>query len=222
MRVKICGTTSLADAELALAAGADALGFLIGLAYPSDDELEPAAARAIVAALPATAAAVLVTHRDDPGWIARTAREVGCRTLQVHGDLAAGRLAELRALAPGATIVKTIHVTGPAALDAAREAARFADALLLDTRNAARLGGTGVTHDWSVSAEIVRAVPCPVLLAGGLTPDNVGVAIATVRPAGVDVNSGVEDARGHKDPQRLRAFVERARSALATAAARLQ
>jgi phosphoribosylanthranilate isomerase len=213
VRVKICGTTSLADAELALAAGADALGFLIGLEYPTDDELEPAAARAIVAVLPASVSAVLVTHRDDPGWIARTAREIGCDTLQVHGALAAERLPELRALAPRASIVKTIHVTGPGAIEEARAAAAFADALLLDTRTDARLGGTGVTHDWSVSAEIVRAVRCPVLLAGGLTPENVREAIATVRPVGVDVNSGVEDAHGRKVAERVHAFVERARFA---------
>ena len=90
-----------------------------------------------------------------------------------------------------------------------------ADALVLDSRTADCLGGTGLTHDWSVSAGIVEAVaPLPVYLAGGLRPENVGEAIARVRPAGVDVNSGVEDASGRKDGQRMCEFVARARAGL--------
>jgi phosphoribosylanthranilate isomerase len=211
--VKICGTTSEADAELALSAGAGGLGFLIGLEYPSDDEIEPGAARAIIEKLPPFVASVLVTHRDDPAWIARTAREIGCNTIQLHGRLAAERLPTLRELVPWAKLVKTIHVDGPAALAEAEATAEFADALLLDTRTETRLGGTGLTHDWTVSAAIVRRVRKPVVLAGGLTPENVRDAIATVRPWAVDVNSGVEDARGRKDPARVQSFVERARAA---------
>ena len=86
---------------------------------------------------------------------------------------------------------------------------------MLDTRTADRLGGTCRTHDWSVSARIVVAVaPLPVYLAGGLQPENVAEAVARVRPAGVDVNSGVEDAGGRKDAAKMRAFVDRARAAL--------
>jgi phosphoribosylanthranilate isomerase len=216
VRVKICGTTSAEDARLALAAGADALGFLVGLDYPTDDELSPVAARAIVAALPPFVSAVLVTHRTDPAWIGRTAREIGCDTLQIHGALPAEELSALRQHAPWARIVKTIHVEGPAAIAAARQAANFADALLLDTRTPTRLGGTGRTHDWAVSAEIVRTLSKPVVLAGGLTPENVREAIAKVRPWAVDVNSGVEDGRGRKVLERVRAFVQRAREELAS------
>ncbi len=109
-----------------------------------------------------------------------------------------------------------MHVTGEDALGRALDyAAADADALVLDSRTADRLGGTGQTHDWSVSARIVAAVsPVPVYLAGGLRPENVGEAIARVRPAGVDVNSGVEDAKGRKDMAKMRAFVVRARAGL--------
>ena len=90
-----------------------------------------------------------------------------------------------------------MHVTGDDALGRALVYAAVADALVLDSRTADRLGGTGRTHDWSVSARIVAAVaPLPVYLAGGLRPENVAEAIARVHPAGVDVNSGVEDAGG--------------------------
>jgi phosphoribosylanthranilate isomerase len=106
-------------------------------------------------------------------------------------------------------------VTGDDALDRALGCAPDADALVLDSRTADRLGGTGRTHDWSVSARIVSAVaPRPVYLAGGLRPENVAEAVARVRPAGVDVNSGVEDASGRKDMAKMRAFVDRAGAAL--------
>jgi phosphoribosylanthranilate isomerase len=216
VRVKICGTTSESDAALALAAGADALGFLIGLDYSTDDEIAQSEARAVIARLPPFVASVLVTHRSDPDWIAATCREIRCGTLQLHGSARIDDLGEIRALVPWVKIVRTVHVEDAAALDAAHAAAEYADAVLLDTKTRTRLGGTGRTHDWSLSAEIVRRLQRPVILAGGLTPENVGQAIALVRPWAVDVNSGVEDARGRKDPQRLRAFVERARATLAT------
>jgi phosphoribosylanthranilate isomerase len=108
-----------------------------------------------------------------------------------------------------------VHVTGEDAVGHALAYAAVADALVLDSRTADRLGGTGLTHDWSVSARIVAAVaPLPVYLAGGLTPENVAEAVARVRPAGVDVNSGVEDADGRKDAAKMRAFVDRARAGL--------
>jgi phosphoribosylanthranilate isomerase len=124
-------------------------------------------------------------------------------------------LRRLRALVPGVTLIKAVHVTGEDALGSALAYAPDADALVLDSRTADRLGGTGLTHDWSVSARIVAAVaPLPVYLAGGLTPENVAEAVARVRPAGVDVNSGVEDADGRKDAAKMRAFVDRARAGL--------
>ena len=108
-----------------------------------------------------------------------------------------------------------MHVTGDDALGHALSYAAHADALVLDSRTADRLGGTGLTHDWSVSARIVGAVaPVPVYLAGGLRPENVAEAVARVRPAGVDVNSGVEDAKGRKDTAKMRAFVDRAMAGL--------
>src|SRR3712207_9374460 len=122
--------------------------------------------------------------------------------------MAVADLRRLRALAPpGARLLKAVHVTGDNALGHALSYAAHADALVLDTRTADRLGGTGKTHDWSISARIVDAVaPHPVYLAGGLRPENVAEAVARVRPAGVDVNSGVEDAEGSKDERRMSEF----------------
>ncbi len=213
--VKVCGIQTWQEAEAALDCGASALGFLVGLTHRTEDGTGEAAARAIVRRLPTHAEVVLVTHLLDPEPVAELAASVGARTIQVHGDMAVADLRRLRALVPGARLLKAVHVTGEDALGRALDCAADADALVLDSRTADRLGGTGETHDWSVSARIVAAVaPLPVYLAGGLRPENVAEAVARVRPAGVDVNSGVEDAKGRKDTAKMRAFVGRARAGL--------
>ena len=168
----------------------------------------------IVRAIDSRAETVLVTHLLDAGRIAALATAIGARAIQVHDDLPPEGMRRLRALAPGRRLIKAIHVTGPEALGKAAAYAGSADALLLDSRTADRLGGTGRTHDWSLSRAIVRASPVPVYLAGGLSPGNVRAAIDAVRPAGVDVNSGVEDGTGAKDPAAMRDFLRAARAAL--------
>jgi phosphoribosylanthranilate isomerase len=213
--VKVCGIQSFEEARAALDRGATALGFLIGLTHRAEDGIGDAEARAIVGRLPAGAEAVLVTHLRDPERVAALAASVGARTIQVHDDMAVPDLRRLRALAPGTRLLKAVHVTGEDALGRALAYAAVADALVLDSRTADRLGGTGQTHDWVISARVVAAVaPLPVYPAGGLRPENVSEAIARVRPAGVDVNSGVEDARGRKDAQMMREFVARAMAGL--------
>jgi phosphoribosylanthranilate isomerase len=213
--VKVCGIRTREEADAALDCGATALGFLVGLTHRAEDEIDEAQARGIVRRLPAGAEAVLVTHLLDPVQVAGLAASIGARTVQVHGDMAVADLRRLRALAPGARLLKALHVTGKDAIGRALDYAADVDALVLDSRTADRLGGTGQTHDWSVSARIVAAVaPLPVYLAGGLRPENVAEAVARVRPAGVDVNSGVEDASGRKDAAKMRAFVARAGAAL--------
>ena len=213
--VKVCGIRTWEEADAALDCGATALGFLVGLTHRAEDEIDAATGHGIVRRLPAHAEAVLVTHLLDPERVAALAASVGARTIQVHGEMAIPGLRRLRALAPSARLLKAVHVTGEDALGRTLDYAADADALVLDSRTADRLGGTGLTHDWSVSARIVNAVaPLPVYLAGGLRPENVAEAIARVRPAGVDVNSGVEDATGRKDAAKMRAFVARARAGL--------
>jgi phosphoribosylanthranilate isomerase len=109
---------------------------------------------------------------------------------------------------PAVKIVTTVHVIDASSVAAAIEAAVHADAVLLDTRTSTRIGGTGVTHDWSISRRIRDAIwPRPTILAGGLTPDNVAAAIARVAPYAVDVNSGVSLRRGVKSPERMARFI---------------
>lgn len=212
--LKICGLRTEHEARAAAVAGATALGVLVGLTHRAEDEASEMEARRLVSALGQRARLVLVTHLLDPAAIAALARRIGVSTIQVHGDVSPDGLRALRGLTPDACLIKAIHVTGRDAVARAEAFASLAHALLLDSRSADRLGGTGRTHDWAISRRIVDAVaPVPVILAGGLTPDNVASAIEQVRPAGVDVNSGVEDPGGAKDPDRMRAFIAAAQSA---------
>ena len=211
MRVKICGIASEADVRAVAGARPDYSGFLVGLHYPSEDAVSIEEAGRLAALLPSGITPVLVTHETSTGVVASLAVRSGFSVLQLHGEFSPERIPDLRNDVPSSEIWPVVHVSDRSAVDRAREVARFADAVVLDTRTASRLGGTGRTHDWTVSAEIVRTCGKPVVLAGGLTPANVADAVRTVRPWAVDVNSGVEDSLGRKDPARVLGFVENAR-----------
>lgn len=215
MRVKICGITSAEEARMAEAAGAHALGFLVGRLHASRDFLEPDLARALAQAVPPFLTTVLVTHMEDADEIGAMAQHVPTAAVQLHSDLPARTLAELRARLAPRKIIGKVSVEDETALARAREIETFVDAIVLDSRDRAsgRVGGTGTTHDWSISARIVQGSKVPIILAGGLTPENVAEAVRTVRPWAVDVNSGVETPDGHKDPHRLARFVSGANGA---------
>ena len=210
MRIKICGMRRAEDARAAAVAGVDAVGCLVGLDYATPDRLEAAAARAIFESLPPFVDRVLVTHRTALAEVVALMRETAASVAQLQGDFPLVAISALREALPYASIVKTVHVTGEDSVAAALAAARVADAVLLDTKTRGRIGGTGKTHDWSISAKIVASSPKPVILAGGLTPDNVAAAIAKVQPYAVDVNSGARGADGWKDHKKIRAFIEAA------------
>lgn len=214
MRFKICGIVSKEDALLAVAHGADALGFLVGLDYPSDDETTETDAAAIIAAVPPFVSTVLVTHRLEPGWIIAAARSMHCTSLQLHGDFPLEQIPALRSALPHVKISRVAHVEHEGSLVLAATIGGWADAVHLDTRTATRLGGTGLVHDWTLSARIVGQAKVPAILAGGLTPQNVGQAIEIVRPYAVDVNSGVDlEGSPRKSPDKLRAFGDAVRRA---------
>lgn len=213
--VKICGVRRVADALLAVEAGADEIGLLVGQRHTSGDFISTETAAEIVAACAGRATPVLVTHVSNPDAVHELARQAGVTAIQVHSEMPPEGLAHLRALG-GYRLRKSWHVTGPESLDYGDAYRGVADAFLLDSVNAAtgQVGGTGRAHDWSLSHEIVvRCAGVPVILAGGLNPENVGAAVRQVRPAGVDVNSGTKGPDGFKDAERLRAFVRAAKAA---------
>lgn len=198
---------------MAISSGADALGFLIGLQYATDDEIDAARAAEIIAATPPLIATVLVTHRGEAQWVIETAKTMGANTIQLHGDFNIRDVSRLRKELPGIKLIKAVHVRGPESIKEAAETAKSYDAILIDTETATRIGGTGQIHDWSISARIIESTSRPVILAGGLTPENVREAILTVKPYAVDVNSGVEYPNGKKSPDRVWTFVSRAHHA---------
>ena len=215
MKIKICCIRSAREAALAAACGASALGFVskmpVGSGFLSDDEI-----KAIVAALPAGPMSVLLTPRTDPEEIALQHSRIGSSALQLVAAVSPEDTAALRNLIPDVHLIKVIHVEGEASLEHARRYFDTADTILLDTKvrkkDGEALGGTGQTHDWSVSRKIVDAAPIPVFLAGGLTPENVREAAERVRPSGVDVCSSLRPG-GALDAEQLKAFVQAARSA---------
>ncbi|MEO6037504.1 MAG: phosphoribosylanthranilate isomerase [Saprospiraceae bacterium] len=210
IRVKICCISSSAEARLAIRAGASALG-LVG-AMPSGpgviaDELIADIARQV----PPPVATFLLTSERDASTIIRHQQRVGTNTIQIVDALRAGNYADIRQVLPGVKLVQVIHVTGEESLDEAQRLAIEVDALLLDSGNpnlaVKELGGTGRTHNWTISRRICASVGVPVFLAGGLRPDNVRAAIEAVEPFGLDLCSGVR-TNGQLDERKLEAFWE--------------
>jgi phosphoribosylanthranilate isomerase len=208
-RVKICGVTRPDDAAAVAAAGAD----YVGLNFWSESKRRvdlgtaPAIARAARDARPGVQIVGLFVD-SPPDAIQRVQLIVGLDVIQLHGDETPERCRAIAATT-GLPVWKAVAVTGP---EAVADLGRWpVDAILLDAPSVGR-GGSGRTVDWAVAADAVRRHPgVEVVLAGGLTPDNVAAAIARVGPWAVDVASGVEIAPGEKDADRVRAFVRAAR-----------
>jgi phosphoribosylanthranilate isomerase len=209
-RIKICCIKSEAEARLAIAHGADALG-LVGTMPSGPGPIEDDLIAAIATRVPPPVATFLLTSETDAAAIIAHARRCRTNTLQLVDRIADEVYPQLRRALPGIKLVQVIHVAGEQSVAHARAAAAHADALLLDSGQPHAaikvLGGTGRVHDWAVSRRIVGTAPCPVFLAGGLRADNVGAALAKVRPFGVDVCTGVRRADHSLDPAKLAAFV---------------
>lgn len=212
VRVKICGNRSIEDVSLGVSLGADALGFIVGARHTTEDALDPEFAGKLVRSVPVYVSSVLVTHLLTAEEVIETYKRVRTSMIQLHDDISVDNIKHIRKKLPYVPLVKAIGIVGDQAVVLARSYEPFVDALLLDSRSEGRIGGTGKVHDWSISRRIVATVRIPVILAGGLTPDNVLEAIDTVNPYGVDVNSGVEFPNGEKDPEKERTFVHLAKS----------
>lgn len=207
-RVKICCIASAAEAWIAIANGASAVGLVSAMPSgpgPIPDELIAEIARAV----PPGVATFLLTCAQDADTIVDQQRRSGANTLQLVDRLDAGTHRLLRAALPGIRLVQVVHVRGDDALAEALAVAPEVDAILLDSGNPAlavkELGGTGRRHDWAISRRIREAVNVPVFLAGGLRADNVAEAVRTVQPFGVDVCSGVRTG-GRLDERKVEAF----------------
>ena len=215
MRIKFCGTTSLADIQCGIDAGCDALGFIMGVRYQSSDFVTPEDAARLIQKLPPFIEPVAVTHLRETEDLIQIVRDSHCTTLQIQDTIEPTEIGLIRDALPYIKIIKAIHVTDESAIEAGKLYEPHADALLLDSRTPEKIGGTGIPHDWRISAKIVAGSSIPVILAGGLTPENVYEAIRQVRPYGVDVHTGIKRG-GIRNPERTRAFAREARRALST------
>lgn len=217
--VQVAGVRDLAEAEMLADCGVDWIGLPLRLAYHRPD-LDEAQAAALIRALPPRVTPVLITYLDRAEAIVQFATALGVHRVQLHGPVAAAELAKLKRLAPWLWVMKSLIVGAADQEQLLRQVADFSpwvDAFITDTFDpiTGARGATGMTHDWRVSRRLAAASPRPVLLAGGLTPANVGRAVAAVRPAGVDAHSGLEDRFGRKDRALVAAFVTAAKAALA-------
>ena len=207
-RVKICCIADEAEARLAVACGADALG-LVSKMPSGPGVISEELIGEIAQSVPPGVGTFLLTCEQEPKAIIRQQRRCRVNTLQLCDRVSPECYRELRAELTGVSLVQVIHVAGRESVTEAISAAEWVHGILLDSGNQTlpvkELGGTGRTHDWTLSREICRVVQRPVFLAGGLHPGNVADALGKVKPFGVDLCTGVRTA-GRLDENKLRDF----------------
>ena len=213
--IQIAGIRDWPEARLLIDCGVNYLGFPLRLAVHRED-LTEAVAAAIVAKLPSECHGVAITYLDSAATIAELVDFLGVQFIQLHGPITPVELHRLRSLRPDLKIIKGL-IVGTHSVDTLYSILDtlhpLVDAFITDTYDPATgaCGATGKVHDWGVSRELVKRSPKPVILAGGLNPENVAAAIKHVNPAGVDVHTGVEDASGRKDRDKVERFLAASR-----------
>jgi phosphoribosylanthranilate isomerase len=214
-RLKVCCIASVEEAQLAIDHGAAAIG-LVSFMPSGPGVIPEELIREIAAAVSPGIGTFLLTSSEDVGQIIAQQERCRVNTVQLCNPLPVKDIEHLKEALPDISMVPVIHVVDSDAIEQAQAAARVAHALLLDSgdpnRRIKELGGTGRTHDWSISRRIRESVSVPVFLAGGLRADNVGAAIRQVRPYGVDVCSGLR-TDGVLDEAKLAAFIRNMESA---------
>ncbi len=210
-RIKICCISSIEEAELAVRYGASAIG-LVSEMPSGPGVISEKLISEIADSTPPGIATFLLTSKTDTSDIIEQQKRVKTNTIQIVDRIEIGNYSDLRNALPGIKIVQVVHVGGRESVKEAVEISKNVDAILLDSGNqnleVKILGGTGKTHDWSISREIVEKCNVPVYLAGGLQPANILSAVEDVNPFGVDICSGVR-TNGKLDETKLKEFVEK-------------
>lgn len=202
-RAKICGVTNGEDRDVAVASGADAIGFIVEVPVETPREIDAATARSLADGLPPFVTSVLVTMPESVDEAEELQERVEADAVQIHGGLGPEDIDALGERLD-ADLVVSVHNEQ----EDVDEYAAPADLLLVDSTTEEGAGGTGETHDWERTRELREGLETPVCLAGGLTPDNVADGIDVVEPFAVDVASGVEREGGQKDHDAVRVFLE--------------
>ncbi len=222
--VQVAGIADAGEARLLVEAGVDWIGIPLRLAVHREDIREEEAAE-IIREIGNRVRWVCITYLNQAPEILDLLATLRTRSVQLHGDVDPGQIERLRSKAPDLFVIKSLVVRGGdvSELMPAAEACRpWVDAFITDTwdPDSGASGATGKCHDWAISRRLVESVRRPVILAGGLTPENVERAILQVQPAGVDVHTGVEGPDGRKSARKVRAFVYAARRAFEAAGIR--
>lgn len=214
--VQIAGIRDEAEAEMLRSLGVRYLGFPLRLNVHREDLSEEHAGQ-IIRSLRPPIYGVVITYESEPRQVAALCASTGASIVQLHGDIEAGELSELKRIAPHLVLIKSL-VVGLHSIETLESlvarCSSLVDAFITDTFDAetGASGATGKTHDWGDSRRLVELSDRPVILAGGLRPENVRRAILEVKPAGVDAHTGVEDAAGRKCPHKVERFVREARA----------
>jgi phosphoribosylanthranilate isomerase len=215
--IQIAGVIDAAEAQMLQQCGVRYLGFPLRLPVHREDLTEGEAAT-IIKGLALPVFGVLITYLDEANEIAEFSHSLGARIVQLHGEIDRDELKRLKTLDPTLTVIKSLVVgmQDEETLEAmVSKLSPFVDAFITDTFDSktGASGATGKTHDWRVSRHFVELSDRPVILAGGLTPENVKRAILEVRPAGVDSHTGVEDSTGRKSREKVQKFLSEAHAA---------
>jgi phosphoribosylanthranilate isomerase len=209
VRVKICGITRKEDLDAAAAAGADAVGFVVGVASsPRNLALEKA--EKLIRQVPPFVKSVLVTVPKSIDEF-ETYEKLNPDVIQIHGENLHAA-ASVRLKIPNISLIGAVNANLANAFDVVSRTAKIVDAVLLDSFADGRYGGTGIVHDWELSKRVKQVIhPKPLILAGGLNPENVAEAVRAVEPYAVDVSSGVERQPGIKDHKKIIEFIKNAK-----------
>jgi len=215
--IQIAGVIDKYEADLLCKAGVTHIGFPLRLPDGREDLSEPEA-KTVISSIDPSVTTVLITYLDDSDEVVDFSDYLGVGRIQLHGPISETNLENIRERRPHLFIIKSLIVRMNNLGELEKEVSRFhpfVDAFITDTYDpdTGRTGATGKTHDWAVSRRLVEFSPKPVILAGGLTPENVRSAINKVRPVGVDAHTGVEDSDGRKDSALVAKFISEARQA---------
>ena len=210
-RLQVAGVHDVPEARMMAEAGVPWIGIPLRLPVNREDVTDAGAAEIVDACAKWSVTCVLITYLSKAADVLDLAAEIGVRHVQLHGPIETAELQRLRARRPELFLIKSLvvrHTNETRLLEDLELYSPHVDAFITDTYDprTGASGATGLTHDWNVSRHLVLVSRRPVILAGGLHPGNVAAAIHRVRPAGVDVHTGVEGEDGRKTPEKLRAF----------------
>ena len=210
-RIKICGITNKNDLQSAVNAGADAIGFIVGV-ESSPRNIKQKEAKKLISQVPLFVDSVVVTVPENLEKVKELCKLLHPNAIQIHGNLDTAKISSIKKSFPNLQLIRAIRAKPENAEKKASKTSKCFDAILLDSYIKGKYGGTGVVHDWDLSLKIKMIIdPIPMILAGGLNPENVENAINYVRPYAVDVSSGVEKKPGIKDELKMINFIKRAK-----------